>query len=244
MEEWLQDAKRRRVEVEVEADDKEPEEPKLKLKMFESVTNIGKGCEVVIIKLARHKALIDRVVDSAVVKFGLECRPPVTVFGRACRQRRDVGFFASSPKIKGYAFSNQVAKTTVMDAPMLELLQIVNDLYGADFNGMLINRYPGKGEKWGDGTLCEGDSCIGEHGDDEKGLSGDVGVVAISIGAERIFRVRDKETKAKWDFKTKPYTALQMKGASFQTQFVHSIPVGKKIRTTRISITFRSHQLD
>ena len=50
MEEWLQDAKRRRVEV--EADDKEPEEPKLKLNMFESVTNIGNGCEVVIIKLS------------------------------------------------------------------------------------------------------------------------------------------------------------------------------------------------
>ena len=52
----------------------------------------------------------------------------------------------------------------------------------SDFNAILVNRY------------ASGDDYIGAHSDDEKSL-GPNGVVTISIGQERILRIRDKKTK-------------------------------------------------
>ena len=52
---------------------------------------------------------------------------------------------------------------------------------------------------------------IGKHSDDEKGLS-NIGVVAISYGAVRKFRIRDKKTnKIIKDIPTIPYEIFHMK---------------------------------
>ena len=63
-----------------------------------------------------------------------------------------------------------------------ELLKIVNELTQNNFNGILVNHY------------CDGNQYIGAHSDDEKEL-GTNGVVSISYGSERKFRIREKKTK-------------------------------------------------
>ena len=85
-----------------------------------------------------------------------------------------------------------------------------------------------------------GEDYISAHSDDEKNLD-DCGVVAISYGATRKFRIRDKKTQQiVKDFPLESYSMLQM-GGKFQEEFTHEIPRERKIKDERISFTFRRH---
>ena len=59
------------------------------------------------------------------------------------------------------------------------LLATVNDRFNARYNGILVNYY------------ASGDDYISDHRDDELGLDPSVGVLTISYGAERTFRVKE-----------------------------------------------------
>ena len=111
---------------------------------------------------------------------------------------------------------------------ILELLKKVNNIFGTNYNGILVNKYK------------TGNDYISAHSDDEKNLD-DVGVVAISYGATRKFRIRDKKTKKiVKDFALTSYSMLQM-GGKFQQEFTHEVPIEKRITDERISFTFRRH---
>ena len=86
---------------------------------------------------------------------------------------------------------------------------------GAEFNGILVNKY------------MDGNDYISAHSDDETGLDL-VGVVSISYGSERIFRIRNKATKEIiCDELTTHCSILHMVG-NFQKLYTHEIPIQKK----------------
>ena len=152
--------------------------------------------------------------------------PPIKMYGKICHQRRCVGFF--SDESKGYKYSNQLSLSKPMTTSILVLLTRVNDIFGTKYNGILVNKYK------------TGDDYISAHSDDEKNLD-DTGVVAISYGTTRKFRVRDKNTKnIVRDIPLTSYSMIQM-GGKFQQEFTHEVPVEKKIMDERISFTFRKH---
>ena len=152
--------------------------------------------------------------------------PPIKIYGKICHQRRCVGFF--SDKSIGYQYSNQLSSSKPMTISLFALLRQVNDIFGANYNGILVNKYK------------TGEDYISAHSDDEKNLD-DCGVVAISYGATRKFRVRDKKTKKIIkDFTLISYSMLQM-GGKFQQEFTHEVPIERKIKDERISFTFRRH---
>lgn len=155
----------------------------------------------------------------------LEIRPPIMLFGKQVNQCRDVGFFSNESI--GYKYSNQMAPSIPLTPNLETLLRYVNKKYNASFNGILINRY-------NDGT-----EYISAHSDDERYLD-PVGVVAISHGSSRIFRVRDKKTKEIVDdFYTDNNHILHMTG-DFQKEFTHEIPKERGVGL-RYSFTFRRH---
>ena len=154
-------------------------------------------------------------------------KPPIVVYGKPAKQPRNVGFF--SDESIGYKYSRQMMPSMRMTGGLHILLQIVNEKFGASFNGILINEY------------MNGDDNIGAHSDDEGSLDAN-GVVAISLGAVRKFRIRNKLTKEKViDIPTTPFEILHM-GGDFQKEFTHEIPVEKKVKTPRYSFTFRKHK--
>ena len=156
----------------------------------------------------------------------LEERPEIILYGKACKQHRNVGFF--SDKSIGYKYSNKLMKSKPLSKYMLDLLFIVNEIIGSEFNGILVNKY------------MNGNDYIGAHSDDETELD-NVGVVSISYGEERIFRIRNKENKKiMYDEKTTHCSILHM-GGKFQKLYTHEIPIQKKITKSRISFTFRKH---
>ena len=105
--------------------------------------------------------------------------PPIVVYGKQCHQHRSIGFFSDTSI--GYKYSRQMATSSPLTTNLSELLQLVNRLFNTDFNGILVNKY------------ATGEDYIGKHSDDETNLS-NVGVVCVSYGATRKFRIRNKET--------------------------------------------------
>jgi alkylated DNA repair dioxygenase AlkB len=161
--------------------------------------------------------------------------PEILVRGVVCHQRRDVGFF--SDVIKGYEYSGQVAKAfSFKEAPYLEdVMKLVNKKLKTNFNGVLVNRYR-NGEKY-----------ISAHSDNEKGLDPNKNTVAsIAYGPGiRKFRIRKrvpgKSGPIILDHLHQPCELLVMEGL-FQQRYTHEIPVEKKVKDERISLTFRCHE--
>ena len=109
-----------------------------------------------------------------------------------------------------------------------ELLDIINNEFGTQFNGILVNKY------------MDGNDYISAHSDDESGLDL-IGIISISYGSERIFRIRKKDTKhIVYDELTTHCSILHM-GGNFQKLFTHEIPIEKKVKGVRYSLTFRKH---
>ena len=170
-------------------------------------------------------ALVAQCVET--VDSELDVRPAIMVFGKVCHQNRSVGFYSDTSK--GYNYSSSLTPSKKMHPCLRELLIYINDKFDYDYNGILINKYSG------------GEDYIGKHSDDEKGLDSKVGVVALSYGKGRNFRIRCKDTGSiVKDVPTEPNKIIQMAG-DFQKEFTHEIPIQKKINGTRYSFTFRKH---
>jgi len=157
----------------------------------------------------------------------LDVNPEIKMYGKVCHQHRSVGFYSDTSK--GYNYSSTITPSKPMHPCLRELLSYINDKFDYCYNGILINKYEG------------GEDYIGKHSDDERGLDAKVGVIAISCGAVRKFRIRYKNNGViAMDVPTNPNHIIQMAG-DFQKEFTHEIPMEKKIKGVRWSLTFRRH---
>ena len=169
--------------------------------------------------------LIKRCVD--VVDSELDKNPEIIVYGKICNQHRSIGFYSDTSK--GYNYSSTLRPSKKMHPCLRELLDYINTKFNSDYNGILINKY------------ADGNDYIGKHSDDERGLDAKIGVIALSYGATRIFRIRNKITSKKvMDISTDTSKIIQMAG-NFQKEFTHEIPMEKKVKEVRYSFTFRKH---
>ena len=168
------------------------------------------------------------IVDNSVsdIKPLLNDYPEIIVYGRMCKQRRSIGFF--SDESVGYKYSGQMEKAQPLTENLRLLLNYINNKFESDFNGILVNKYR------------DGNDYISEHSDNEKEIS-DKGVISVSYGAVRKFRIRNKITKKIIkNIPTENYQIIEMAG-NFQKEFLHGIPIEKKVKDERISFTFRKH---
>lgn len=172
-------------------------------------------------------SLLNQCVED--VRDELDVRPEIIMYGKICHQQRSVGFY--SDDVANYNYSNTKTPSKPMKPNLHLLLSFMNKKFGADFNAILVNRYE------------NGEDYIGRHSDDERGVHPHCGVVALSVGAPRKFRIREKSSgRIVADIQTRPDQIIQMAGA-FQNEFTHEIPVEKKVKDCRYSFTFRSHYL-
>lgn len=171
-----------------------------------------------------YKKLIEKCI--AEIEDKLDIDPEIFVYGKKCHQHRNVGFFSN--KSIGYNYSKKLQLSKPLTNSLDILLNSINEKFNSDFNGILINKYK------------DGCDSIGAHSDDEEGLS-NVGVLSISYGSTRNFRIRDKKTKKIiCNLNTNDEEIIIMDG-DFQKEFLHEIPAQKKIKEPRYSFTFRKH---
>lgn len=164
-------------------------------------------------------------------RLNLAVEPEIMIRGRLCHQRRDVGFYSDTSE--GYRYSGQFAESIPFQrAPFLKaLMDLVNASLGTNFNGCLVNRYR-------DGTKY-----LSAHSDSKIGLDkNNFMVVGICYGPGiRKFRIRDKNTQEIiLDHPHQPRELLVMDG-QFQDRYTHEIPIEKRVKGERISVTFRAH---
>ena len=168
--------------------------------------------------------LLQKCVEE--IEGSLIHNPPIYIYGKQCHQHRSIGFFSNTSI--GYRYSRQLAESVPLTPKLTELLNLVNSIFNSDFNGILVNKYE------------SGEDYIGKHSDDETSLS-NVGVVCVSYGAVRKFRIRDKQTgKIVTDVPTTS-GEIWIMGGDFQKEFTHEIPIEKKVKQPRISFKFRKH---
>lgn len=169
------------------------------------------------------ESVIADAVES--VKHSLIPRPKVKIMGKVCHQNRDVRFF--SDRVRYYPYSGAHMESCQMMEPLRVLLNLVNWMYGSDFNGILVNRYN------------IGSDYIGAHRDAENCLDAKSGVVIVSYGVDRILRFRDADNNIVRDVHTSEgiiqITPEQMRA------YTHEIPKQMKVEGVRYSFTFRKH---
>jgi alkylated DNA repair dioxygenase AlkB len=170
--------------------------------------------------------LIEKSVEE--VKDELLHKPPLKMYGKVVHQQRDIGFFSDTSI--GYYYAGQLAKSKPLQLNSSKLMNLINERFGTKYNGILVNRY------------VDGNNYISDHSDEEKNLDAG-GVVAISYGVERKFRIKDKLTGKKIEDIPTYHNSIIHMGGDFQKEFTHGIPVEKKVKGVRYSFTFRNHTI-
>jgi alkylated DNA repair dioxygenase AlkB len=168
--------------------------------------------------------LVERAIGEVSEK--LLFNPEIILFGKTAHQHRSVGFFSNDTI--GYQYSGTTAPSQPLTPCLASLLTQVNELFESSYNGILINFY------------SNGSDYIGAHSDDERFL-GPLGVISLSYGTTRKFRIRDRSTREIVMDVPVPSGALLHMGGDFQKEFTHEVPMEKRIREGRYSFTFRQH---
>lgn len=149
----------------------------------------------------------------------------VFIFGKRLTPNRKMAWYADNGI--NYTYSKSTKNAMAWTAC---LLQIKNRLAIADtqhYNGCLLNLYHHGGDS------------MGWHADDEKSIVPNSTIASVSLGAERMFHFKHKQTKQLIKIKLEHGSLLLMKGET-QQHWLHALPKTTKVEAARINLTFRA----
>lgn len=148
----------------------------------------------------------------------------VVLFGQRRILSRKVAWMADA----GFTYSySGTSKSAFPWTPPVALVKERVERHTAQrFNSCLLNLYH------------DGSEGMGWHSDDEKTLGRNPVIASVSFGAERIFKLKHRESKEVVSVLLEHGSLLVMKGKT-QHHWVHTMPKTKKITTPRINLTFR-----
>jgi alkylated DNA repair dioxygenase AlkB len=151
---------------------------------------------------------------------------PIKIFGKEIMQPRLTAWYGDIEK--PYTYSGLTMEANHWIHPLLEIKSIAEKYSGTDSSSALMNLYR------------DGNDGLGWHRDNEKVLGATPTIASVSLGASRIFQVRNyKEKKPVFSLELQPGSLVIMKGES-QKVWEHRVPKTKKVHGARINITFRT----
>ncbi|WP_411029880.1 alpha-ketoglutarate-dependent dioxygenase AlkB family protein [Spongiimicrobium sp. 3-5] len=159
----------------------------------------------------------------------LECiswvHDEAVIYGKRIVTDRKVAWYGDGHF--SYTYSGTTKQSLPWIPEIMLLKKKVEQKTGVTFNSCLLNLYhSGKeGMSW--------------HSDNEKSLGHNTTIAAVSLGAERKLMFKHKKTKENTAIHLEHGSLLVMKDNT-QENWLHSIPKTKKVRTPRISLTFRT----
>jgi alkylated DNA repair dioxygenase AlkB len=151
-----------------------------------------------------------------------------TIYGKLIITKRKVAWYGDTDF--EYTYSKNTKRALPWTKELVELKQMIEELTGEKFNSCLLNLYH------------NGDEGMSWHSDAEKELKKNGAIGSLSLGAERKFTFKHKETKETISLILENGSLLVMKGTT-QTSWLHRLPPTKLISTPRINLTFRSIDL-
>jgi alkylated DNA repair dioxygenase AlkB len=140
----------------------------------------------------------------------------VIIFGKHIVTKRKAAWYGDSDYL--YTYSNTTKKALAWTKELSELKQVVEEIVGAKFNSCLLNLYH------------NGNEGMGWHSDDEKSLGKNNTIASLSLGAERKFSFKHKQTKQIVSLVLEHGSLLIMT----QANWLHSLPKSKNIALPRI----------
>lgn len=147
------------------------------------------------------------------------------IAGKKIVTKRKVAWYGDQPF--DYTYSKTTKSALLWTKELLELKAIIEKKSGESFNSCLCNLYH------------TGEEGMAWHSDAEETLQKNGAIASLSLGAERKFAFKHKETKEKVELKLEHGSLLIMKGST-QTHWLHRLPPTKLIRQPRINLTFRT----
>ena len=150
------------------------------------------------------------------------------IYGKLIITKRKVAWYGDTDF--EYTYSKITKRALPWTAELVELKKITEELTGEKFNSCLLNLYH------------NGDEGMAWHSDAEKVLKKNGAIASLSLGAERKFSFKHKETKETISLILENGSLLVMKDRT-QTSWLHRLPPTKLISTPRINLTFRSMDL-
>ena len=147
------------------------------------------------------------------------------IFGKQYITKRKVAWYGDFGYSYTYSNSTKVALPWTQD--LLELKKVVEDLSGFTYNSCLLNLYH------------TGDEAMGWHSDDEKSLSKNSCIASLSLGAERKFSFKHKNSGQTVSLELEHGSLLLMKNET-QTYWLHRLHKSTKIKQPRVNLTFRT----
>jgi len=150
------------------------------------------------------------------------------IYGKLIITKRKVAWYGDADF--EYTYSKTTKRALPWTTELIELKKIAEELTGEKFNSCLLNLYH------------NGDEGMTWHSDAEKVLKKNGAIASLSLGAERKFSFKHKETKETLSLILENGSLLLMKGST-QTYWLHRLPPTKLISTPRINLTFRSIDL-
>lgn len=147
----------------------------------------------------------------------------VFIFGRWHRIPRLQAWYGE-PELT-YTYSGKKLQTKAW-TKTLEAIKNKLESRGYEFNSVLLNLYR------------DGNDKMGWHRDNEKELGEQPIIASVSLGAEREFQMRHKETKHKVSVHLS-HGSLLIMAEDTQSCWYHQLPQRKRCTRPRINLTFR-----
>jgi alkylated DNA repair dioxygenase AlkB len=146
------------------------------------------------------------------------------LFGKKIVTKRKVAWYGDQEF--EYTYSNTTKKALPWTKELLALKTIAEETTKATYNSCLLNLYH------------SGEEGMAWHSDGEKDLKKHGAIASLSLGAERKFAFKHKETKETVSLYLEHGSLLVMKGPT-QDHWLHRLPPTKKVLAPRINLTFR-----
>jgi alkylated DNA repair dioxygenase AlkB len=147
------------------------------------------------------------------------------IFGKKIITNRKVAWYGD--KAFEYTYSNTTKHALPWTKELLELKTLIESETGETFNSCLLNLYH------------TGEEGMAWHSDGEADLKKNGTIGSLSLGAERKFAFKHKQTKEKVEMILENGSLLVMKDTT-QTHWLHRLPPTKKIASPRVNLTFRT----
>ena len=147
------------------------------------------------------------------------------VFGKHYITKRKVAWFGD--KEYNYKYSGVTKQAHIWTPELLQLKQKIEEISETTYNSCLLNLYH------------SGEEGMAWHSDGEKTLLDNGTIASVTLGAERKFSFKHKETKQRIDIILENGSLLLMKGTT-QRNWLHRLPPTKRVNSPRINLTFRT----
>lgn len=147
------------------------------------------------------------------------------IFGKHFVTKRKVAWYGDKPY--PYRYSNAEKIALPWTEELVEIKAKIEEVSKETYNSCLLNLYH------------SGEEGMGWHSDGEKELKKQGAIASVTLGAERKFAFKHKETKETHSVLLQNGSLLVMKGTC-QENWKHRLPPTKKVKSPRVNLTFRT----